>query len=117
MRLLPPYAVRGAPESVVREAAAAAASDEARWTGYTGLIIASRPRWRPNGQDGNRTTSLTSSARASAGGIPWSPRTSSSSPFPRRSPGWKTLRRWWLDTVKGDKAYRALRDKIEELRE
>ncbi len=52
MRLLRPYAVRGAPESIVR-GAAWAASDEARWTGYTGLIIASRPVWRPNGHDGN----------------------------------------------------------------
>jgi hypothetical protein len=60
MRLLAPYAVRGAPESIALMAAPAA-PDEARWTGYTGVIFASEPDWRPNDQEGNRTTSETRS--------------------------------------------------------
>lgn len=62
MRLLPRYAERRAPWSVVPEAARAA-PDEARWTGYTAVIIASGPDWRPNDHEGKRTTSGTRSDR------------------------------------------------------
>src|ERR1019366_4381412 len=61
------YAGRGAPESVGR-LPATGASYEARWTGYTGVIIALRSRCRPNDSpthdQGNRMTSADRPAAA-----------------------------------------------------
>ena len=92
IRVLAPYAANGAPESVVCEARWAA-RDEARWTGYTALIIASANRSRPNGHEGNRTTSVDRAWPAGSPGTPWSeaPPSAGSSPLPRRRPGWKKV--------------------------